>query len=197
MDRAPAHRADSPGIAYRPGWLSQPEATDLFDVLLETLPWQVHRIRMFGRMVDSPRLSCWMGDAGAVYRYSGSRFEPHPWAAALGPVRDRLRAECGAAFNSVLANLYRDGRDAMGWHRDDEPELGDAPMIASISLGATRRFLLKDVHGHRHAFDLAGGDLLLMSGDSQQCYRHAVPRTAKAVGPRINLTFRRILTARG
>lgn len=187
--------ASLPDIEYRPGWLPEGEATALFNALRDAVPWEVHRIRMFGRMVDSPRLSCWMGDEDAVYRYSGTLFEPRPWPEALREVRSRLEAETQQGFNSVLANLYRDGGDAMGWHRDDEPELGDAPVIASLSLGATRRFLLKDAQDQRHAFGLANGDLLLMSGDSQRRYRHALPRTAKAVGPRINLTFRSILPA--
>lgn len=192
-----AHSVRLPGIEHRPGWLSQAEARGLFDNLRDAARWEVHRIRMFGRMVDSPRLSCWMGDAGAAYRYSGVRFAPRPWPAMLDDVRTRLAAECDGPFNSVLANLYRDGRDAMGWHRDDEPELGDAPMIASLSLGGTRRFLLKEATGDRHAIDLASGDLLLMSGDSQRRYRHALPRTAKPVAPRINLTFRRVLPVAG
>ena len=192
MDLCPASVA-LPGIDHRPDWLSPIEAEGLFDALHEGVPWEVHRIRLFGRRVDSPRLSCWMGDEDAAYRYSGTRFEPHPWPPILLDVRKRLEAECRASFNSVLANLYRDGRDAMGWHRDDEPELGDAPLIASVSLGATRRFLLKDAHGVRHPIELTNGDLLLMSGDSQRRYRHALPRTTKPVGPRINLTFRNVL----
>lgn len=187
-----ANAAPLPGIAHHRGWLPAAEAAALFDALREAVPWEVHRIRLFGRELDSPRLSCWIGDEGAAYRYSGSLFEPRPWPPVLAGVRRRLEAECGATFNSVLANLYRDGSDAMGWHRDDEPELGAAPLIASLSLGAPRRFLLKDDAGNRHAIELAAGDLLLMSGDSQRRYRHALPRTARPVGPRINLTFRHI-----
>lgn len=189
----PSIAKDLPGIALFPGWLARDEADALFDAVIETVPWSVHRLRLFGREVDSPRLSCWMGDEGASYRYSGTRFTPQPWLPALVAVRARLDREFDARFNSVLANLYRDGRDAMGWHRDDEPELGDSPVIASLSLGATRRFLLKADAGDRQAFELAQGDLLLMSGESQRRYLHALPRTAKPVGPRINLTFRRIL----
>lgn len=181
------------GIDYRPGWMASVEAAVLFERLRVAIPWRTHRIHLFGREVDSPRLSCWMGDADAHYRYSGSDFQPQPWQADAAALRDRLNRELAAGFNSVLLNLYRDGRDSMGWHRDDEPELGEVPLIASLSLGATRRFLLKDVVGHRHAFDLATGDLLLMHGDSQRRYRHALPKTAKLVGTRINLTFRRIV----
>lgn len=182
-------------VAYDPGWLPAGEAAALFEALHGSIPWEVHRIRLFGRTVDSPRLSCWIGDAGAAYTYSGSRFVPRPWPAALRPVRERLRRELGADFNSVLANLYRDGRDAMGWHADAEAELGPAPVIASLSLGATRRFALKarDDPSRKQVLDLPAGALLVMSGGTQRAYRHALPRTARPVGPRINLTFRRVL----
>ena len=130
---------------------------------------------MFGREVDSPRLSCWIGDPEAVYTYSRTRFVPHPWPASLLPLRERLSDELGVAFNSVLANLYRDGRDRMGWHSDDEPELGPRPVIASVSLGATRRFSLKPRAGgaSRH-LDLPHGSLLVMAGDTQAAWRHAL-----------------------
>jgi len=182
-------------VALDPHWLPAVEADALLRDLLVTVPWETHRIRLFGREVDSPRLSCWIGDPDAAYTYSGTRFEPHPWPVALQPVRTRVGVACGADFNSVLANLYRDGRDAMGWHRDAERELGLRPVIASLSLGATRRFVLKHVADPscRRAIDLAHGSLLLMRGETQRHYRHALPRTAKAVGSRINLTFRRIL----
>lgn len=181
-------------VAFDPCWLPPDAAATLLARLREAIPWEVHRLRLFGRQVDSPRLSCWIGDPDASYTYSGTRFEPRPWPDALRPVRARLAAELGVDFNSVLANLYRDGRDAMGWHADAEAELGPRPLIASLSLGATRRFVLR----HRGeptrklALDLAAGSLLLMAGDTQQHYRHALPRTARPVGPRINLTFRRI-----
>ncbi len=128
------------------GWLDPADCAVLMAALLGEVPWEVHRIRMFGRQVASPRLSCWIGDADAAYRYSGSRFEPRPWLPALSALRGRLQEELGVPFNSVLANRYRSGADAMGWHSDDEPELGPQPVIASISLGATRRFALR----HRH-----------------------------------------------
>ncbi len=181
-------------LTLDPAWLPSAEADALFDALLTGVVWEVHRIRMFGREIDSPRLSCWIGDPGAAYTYSRTRFEPHPWLPELRPIRTRLRETLGIDFNSVLANRYRDGRDAMGWHSDDEPELGLRPVIASISLGATRRFALKPraEGGHRLALDLPHGSLLVMGGDTQTHYRHALPRTARPVGERINLTFRRI-----
>ncbi|WP_369976980.1 alpha-ketoglutarate-dependent dioxygenase AlkB family protein [Xanthomonas bundabergensis] len=187
---------DLPGadVRWLPGWLAPAEAAALFAQLLDAVSWEVHRIRLFGRLVDSPRLSCWIGDPQASYRYSGSRFAPHPWPPALRPLRARLAAETGVAFNSVLANRYRDGRDAMGWHSDDEKELGPRPLIASLSLGATRRFVLRHraEPALRQALELSPGGLLLMGGETQRLYRHALPRTAKPVGERINLTFRKI-----
>ena len=181
-------------VSLDPHWLAPGAADELFGALRGDIAWETHRIRLFGREVDSPRLSCWIGDPDAAYRYSGTRFEPRPWPSVLLPIRDRLAEERGIVFNSVLANLYRDGRDAMGWHSDDEAELGPAPVIASISLGAERRFVLK----HRRepdrklALQLGHGSLLLMSGQTQRNYRHALPRTARPVGERINLTFRRV-----
>ena len=188
---------DLPGaeIALDPEWLPQGQADRLLTTLLAAIPWEVHRIRLFGRQVDSPRLSCWIGDADAAYTYSGTRFEPRPWPTPLLPIRERLAHEIGVHFNSVLANLYRDGRDSMGWHSDAEIELGPRPVIASLSLGAARRFVLKsraDV-ALKHAIELPHGSLLLMRGDTQRNYRHVLPRTARPVDARINLTFRRIL----
>lgn len=190
-------------LAFDPDWLPMEEAQTLFMALQTTIPWEVHQIRLFGRTVDSPRLSCWIGDAGASYGYSGTRFEPRPWPSVLLPMRARLRDAIGVDFNSVLANLYRDGRDYMGWHNDNETALGPRPVIASLSLGATRRFVLKrrvvagaaKQGGHSRPFvmSLDTGSLLLMRGDTQWHYKHALPRTAKAVTPRINLTFRRIV----
>ena len=181
-------------VRLDPHWLPPAAADALFDALLAAIPWEVHRIRLFGREVDSPRLSCWIGDPGAAYTYSGTRFTPHPWPDALRPVRARLRDEFGIDFNSVLANRYRSGRDGMGWHRDSEAELGRDPTIASLSLGATRRFALKHRNeSHKLALELAAGSLLVMAGQTQRHYLHALPKTARNVGERINLTFRRIV----
>lgn len=191
-------------LYWQPHWLETTDADALLQALQRELAWEVHRIRLFGRVVDSPRLSCWMGDADARYRYSGTDFIPHPWHPELQALARRLQEELGlllkdvafnnVAFNSVLANRYRDGRDAMGWHSDDEPELGSEPVIASVSLGATRRFLLKHRQDpqQKHALELDHGSLLVMAGQTQRNYRHALPRTAKPLGERINLTFRHI-----
>lgn len=185
-------------LAIIEDWLAPSEADALLARLLETIPWENHRIRLFGREVASPRLSCWIGDPGAHYVYSGTRFEPRPWTDELADLRRRVEAACGASFNSVLANLYRGGNDAMGWHSDDEPELGARPVIASLSLGEARRFLFRpkrrDDRGVRAPSELrlAHGSLLRMAGDTQALYQHALPRMARVTAPRINLTFRRI-----
>lgn len=182
-------------IALDPAWLARVQADALLARLLREVHWEIHRIRLFGRLVDSPRLSSWIGDAGARYRYSGTLFEPQPWPDALRVVRERLRGELAVHFDSVLANRYRDGRDGMGWHSDDEAELGPRPLIASLSLGATRRFVLKSRTdpGVRQVLPLPHGSLLVMAGNTQSRYRHALPKTARPVGERINLTFRRVV----
>lgn len=179
-------------VAHLPQWLQPNEASALQRTLADEVPWTVHRIRMFGRWVDSPRLSCWMGDPGAAYRYSGVRFEPEPWHPAIRALLPRLEATCDAPFNSVLLNRYRQGGDYMGWHSDDEPELGMEPVIASLSLGVERRFLLRlrADHAVKQAWRLRHGDLLLMRGDCQRVAQHALPKMAGVGGERINLTFR-------
>lgn len=194
MSLQPLPLADA-DIVFDPQWLGRDEADRLLRDLREGIAWEVHRIRLFGREHASPRLSCWIGDADAAYRYSGSLFVPRPWPPALSRLRARLSAELGTGFNSVLANLYRDGRDCMGWHSDNEAELGPAPVIASVSLGAARRFVLKhrDEPSTKLAIELPPGSLLVMAGSTQRHYRHALPRTARPTGERINLTFRRIL----
>ena len=188
-------RCRAPNSGSHPtGWPSGP-ADALLAALRERIPWETHRIRLFGREVDSPRLSCWIGDEGAAYTYSGARFEPRPGRRRCSPVRAAARRRTGGEFNSVLANLYRDGRDCMGWHSDNESALGPQPVIASLSLGATRRFVLKHRAG---AVAKAGAGTAARQpagdgGDTQRNYRHALPRTARPVGERINLTFRRIV----
>lgn len=184
--------AFSERVEQRSSWLPQAEAKTLLQALAAEVPWSVHRIRMFGRWVDSPRLSCWMGEPGVRYRYSGTTFEPEPWHPAIRTLLPRLAATCGARFNSVLINRYRSGGDYMGWHSDDEPELGPEPVIASISLGAPRRFLLrlKADHACKAEFLLSDGDLLTMHGDCQRVAQHALPKMAGVKGERINLTFR-------
>jgi alkylated DNA repair dioxygenase AlkB len=175
------------------------DADRLFAALLGEVPWAQRTIRLFGREVLQPRLLAWMGDPGVTYTYSRSTLPPEPWTPAVREIRARVAAAAAARGwswrpNGVLLNRYRDGRDAMGWHADDEPELGPAPTIASVSLGQTRRFSLRRRDDHRARVDvpLTHGSLLWMTGPTQERYQHALPRTAKPRDERINLTFRRI-----
>jgi alkylated DNA repair dioxygenase AlkB len=171
------------------------DARHWFARLDTEIAWEQHRLRLFGRELLSPRLSCWIGDAHAVYRYSGTRFEPRPWTPATEELREYLFAHCAERYNSVLANLYRDGRDSMDWHSDDERELGPDPVIVSFSFGGVRRFRLRHRHNPRLRLELElpPGSLLRMAGATQRLYRHDVPKTARAVAPRINLTYRQII----
>jgi len=154
------------------------------------LDWSQREIVLFGRRRQQPRLVAWHGDPGACYRYSGLTLLPAPWHPALLEIRERLAEHTDAVFNSVLANAYRDGCDSMGWHRDDEPELGPMPVIASVSLGAERRLLIRARGQPSVGLKLEAGSLLLMRGDFQQRYQHALPKTRQPVGLRINLTYR-------
>jgi len=170
------------------------EASRLFDALRARIHWRQEEIVIFGQRRSVPRLVAWHGDPGANYRYSGTDHVPEPWTPELERLRARVGELSGAASNAVLLNLYRDGRDGMGWHADDEPELGRDPVIASVSLGAPRRFCLRHRRRKGLALDLElpHGSLLLMAGPTQHHWLHALPKTRRPVGERINLTFRRV-----
>ncbi|CAB4562748.1 unannotated protein [freshwater metagenome] len=161
--------------------------------LLDSVPWASQTITMFGKQYEEPRRTAWFGDEGASYTYSGITMTPHPWTPLLQSLRDVCEQNSGSAFNSVLLNLYRDGNDKMGWHADDEPELGTEPVIASLSLGATRKFRFRHrVTKEVVECELPTGSLVVMSGLSQKCWVHEVPRQKRVNTPRINLTFRKI-----
>lgn len=161
------------------------------------LPLAQEVYRMGGRALRSPRLVSWHGDADAAYAYSGVVHAPAPWTPRLAALRARVEDATGLRFNAVLANLYRDGRDSVGWHADAEPEIGPSPAdrwVASLSFGHPRRFVLRHERtGERHELALGNSDLLVMRGTTQSHYRHSVPKTARPVGPRLNLTFRHIV----
>ena len=174
-------------------FLPGPVHRTLFEQLSANLAWEQTRIRMAGKLIPIPRLNAWYGEDGAAYRYSGTRFQALLWADPLIRIRELIEQRCGHSFNSVLANLYRDGQDSVAWHADDEPELGRDPFIASLSLGQQRRFQLKhrrDKSIHRIDIELPDNSLLLMGGALQHHWLHQVPKTRKPIGPRINLTFR-------
>lgn len=183
-----------PGVRWIPGFHPDPAATD---ALRTGLAWRQESIRLFGRDTPMPRLTAWYGDPGAAYTYSGLRNEPLLWTPLLEALRDRLQDALDRPLNSVLANLYRDGRDHMGWHADDEPELGPTPTIASLSFGATRTFRMKHraEPGRTVSIELTHGGLLVMDGRSQAEWLHAVPKRLRVTEPRINLTFRYVTAA--
>ncbi len=181
------------GFDYQPGYVAPDRGDGIFRCLWRDLRWQQQDIVLFGRRVRQPRLTAWCSDPGVSYRYSGLELGPGPWHPLLAGLREELSDFLGRAFNSVLINAYRDGRDSMGWHADDEFELGAEPLIASLSLGATRRMLVRPAGGGRSTpIDLAHGSLLVMSGPSQSAWRHSIPKVRRDVGPRINLTFRTV-----
>lgn len=158
---------------------------------LQQLNWQQPAIRLYGKSIAIPRRQVWMGDAHCSYRYSGVTFHPEPWTEPLAGLRAALVQQTGFAVNAVLLNCYQHGEHHMGWHSDDEPELGSNPVVLSLSLGQSRRFDLK----HKKlpltcALDLADGDLLVMAGACQHHWQHRVPKQAKAQQTRFNLTFR-------
>jgi alkylated DNA repair dioxygenase AlkB len=176
-----------------------PDHQVVMERLVAELPLARERYRIIGRDVSSPRLVSWHGDPGTGYVYSGVMHEPTPWTPELAALRARVEAATDLVLNAVLVNLYRDGNDSMGWHADAEPEVGPSPddrWIASVSLGARRRFVLRhrkrDV---RHVLELGEGDVLVMRGTVQTHYRHALPKTRRPVGPRMNLTFRHVRAA--
>jgi len=163
--------------------------------LLDHIAWRSEDIVVWGKRYRQPRLIAWYGDRGHSYTYSGIRFEPLPWTDVLASIRGCVQAATKIEFNSVLLNYYRDQNDSMGMHSDDEPELGPRPIIASVSLGSERTFVLK----HRTRKDLKrvrlplqSGSLLVMQGDTQRNWKHGIDKQRRPCGPRINLTFRRI-----
>lgn len=175
-------------VAYRPGWLDDHERR--LAELVGAIAWRQPTVTVYGRRHPTPRLQAWFGVGS--YTYSGVESPAAPFPSALEQIRRRLAGD-GITVNSCLANLYRDGHDTVGWHSDDERGLGPEPTIASVSLGARRRFVLRhNASGRKYEWSLGGGDLLVMFGESQSDYRHSVPRTARPVGTRVNLTFRTV-----
>lgn len=171
-------------------------AADVLEELIRELAWKAEEIVLMGKKHAQPRLTAWYGDAECSYTYSGLRLEPLPWTSTLLHIKQAVEIASSEQFNSVLANYYRDHRDSMGFHSDDEPELGPQPVIASVSLGERRTFVLrprrrKDLAAVR--IDLESASLLLMKGDTQRNWKHGIEKQTRPCGPRVNLTFRRIL----
>jgi alkylated DNA repair dioxygenase AlkB len=181
-------------LHYLPQWVDADVADRWLLELSQRTPWLQPQISIYGRTVPVPRLVAWYGDAEARYRYSGLLHEPLPWTPLLAEIRQRVQQQVGQTLNGVLLNLYRDGQDAMGWHSDDERELGEQPLVVSLNLGAARRFDFRRKGGSRieHSIELGHGSLLVMSGPTQHYWQHQIARSRKVSEPRLNLTFRQI-----
>jgi alkylated DNA repair dioxygenase AlkB len=160
--------------------------------LTNNIPWQQDDIRVFGKVHPQPRLTALFGNQGRSYSYSNIKMEPHPWNPLLQQIKSQIESVSDAKFTTVLLNQYRDGKDSNGWHADNEKELGTNPIIASVSFGTERIFQLKHntIPDLKQNILLEHGSLLLMKGTTQHFWKHQIPKTAKQIGSRINLTFR-------
>lgn len=164
------------------------------DIAFRNIAWRQDSLKMYGKAIPLPRLTSWYGDAGKAYTYSGITSQPNPWNAGLLHLKRRIEECAGTTFNSVLLNWYRDGRDYLSWHADDEKELGRDPVIASANFGATRDFVLRrnSDHAQKITLPLKHGTLLVMKGSLQHHWQHQVPKRTNVTGSRFNLTFRDI-----
>jgi alkylated DNA repair dioxygenase AlkB len=182
-------------VTFFSQFFSEKDSDRLLNDLNRTTAWNQETIETEDAAIKLPRLTAWYGDPGRTYTYSTITMEPAPWTEPLLEIKARIEQVSETGFNTVLLNLYRDGRDAVGWHSDDEPELGEMPVIGSVSFGGARTFRLR--HKKRKELqvelELTHGSCLLMRGATQRFWRHQVPRTEDWVEPRINLTFRRIV----
>ena len=190
-----------------PHLFSAQESARHLDALKHEVDWKSERITMFGRSVALPRKTAWFGDPGLRYTYSGISLAPTAWTRTLLRIRARVEEANGSTFNSVLLNFYRDGRDSVSWHSDDEPELGEDPVIGSVSFGSERPFLLRHkavragdperTNGRlQFTLSLPNGSYLEMGAGIQRCWVHQLPKRPRLTGERINLTFRKILDRR-
>jgi len=179
-----------------PKFLEPTQTSQIFQQIMDETPWEMPEMVMFGKKYPQAGLSTWFTNTGVKYVYSGITRVPHAMTPMLTRVLDRCASKSGAEYNSVLVNLYRDGSDSVSWHSDNEAVNGSEPTIASVSLGATRRFDLRHKEsGEVVRVDLEDGSLLVMSGLSQHCWVHQIAKTKTKVGPRINLTYRQVITS--
>jgi alkylated DNA repair dioxygenase AlkB len=181
-------------LEYKPGFYNEQECLDFMQLLKKNIQWKQETLTIFGKTVKTPRLTAWYGDIGIAYKYSGKQFFALSWTEELLAIKEKTELVSPVKFNSVLLNYYRDGNDSMGWHSDDEPELGKNPVIASVNFGQERRFDFRYKADHRikHNLILANGSLLLMKGDLQHHWQHQIAKSKQGMKERINLTFRLI-----
>ncbi len=181
-------------VVFYPSFFPQAEADRLLQELLTTTAWRQESIKLYGKPIDVPRLTAWYGEEGTGYTYSGIVNEPQLWTPVLLEVKRAVEVPAGVTFNSVLLNRYRSGKDSVAWHSDDEKEFGENPVIASVSFGGARTFQFK--HKKRKdlkaSVELTHASLLIMRGATQHNWVHQIPKTAKDVPERVNLTFRAV-----
>jgi alkylated DNA repair dioxygenase AlkB len=183
--------ADGGTLRLFEGFLAKPAADRLLESLKKDVPWTQEQTRTGATF---PRLTAWYADEGLTYSYSGVTHTGLRWTDVLGYIRRRVREQVGADFNSLLLNYYRDGGDSIGFHSDAEPELGQNPVVPSISLGAEREFVIKHIKTREtQKYRLPHGSLLVMGGTMQHHWLHGLPKTKEPVGERVNLTFRKII----
>ncbi len=182
---------DNGQYQFFPDFFSKSES-DLFLQKLRTdIEWKQESMNMYGKQVNFPRLTAWYGDNDKPYSFSGITLQPKIWSEELIEIKNKIEPLAQVKFNSVLLNLYRSGNDSISWHTDAEKELGINPVIASVNFGVTRKFQLRhNQTKEKIEIELTHGSLLIMQGELQHFWQHQVPKTAKMVGERINLTFR-------
>lgn len=184
-------------VEYYPNWLSAKHASHLMQYFVEKLQWYQPTVSLYGKEMKIPRLQAWYGEPDTQYEYSKHEMHPLPWDKRLFKLKQACENVCGAQFNSVLANFYRNGNDSMGMHADDEPELGEQAIIASVSLGQARRFTFK----HKASKEsqrvlLEHGSLLIMKGNTQQYWQHGINKSKTHIGARLNFTFRWVIPSK-
>lgn len=181
-------------LEYIPGFFTEAESQRFMAQLINNIDWRQETLIIFGKSVKTPRLTAWYGDTGVAYKYSGKQFYALPWTKELLEIKEKVEIPANIKFNSVLLNYYRDGNDSMGWHSDDEPELGQNPVIASVNFGQERRFDFRNKgdHGKKYPVFLTNGSLLIMKGDLQHHWQHQIAKSKQQMNARFNLTFRLI-----
>lgn len=195
FQQSPLEKAALPDcMAYKAGFMKVESANELYQYLVDNVAWQQPTVRVWGQDHKVPRLQFWMGETGKEYQYSGKMFKAAPWLPIVEKLKAKVEHTCGMPYNSVLLNFYRDGQDKMGWHADNEEELGPSPTIAMVSLGVQRTFQFKHLETQlTENLEVGHGSLLLMKQGMQETYHHQLPARAKVNEGRISLTFRNII----
>jgi alkylated DNA repair dioxygenase AlkB len=184
-------------LDYRTNIFTVEESQYLMQKLITEMPWQQRLMKMWDKMILTPRLTVWIGDEGTDYSFSGEKHNPLPWTDELLMIKNRIEPLAGVKFNSVLLNYYRDGNDSVAWHSDNENVLGKQPVVASVTFGQVRSFDIRNKkdHSQKYSVKLENGSYLLMKGGLQEDWEHRIAKSTKPMKERLNLTFRIIKQA--